>query len=114
MKYSDQLDYTYFTDPVLRERHRLGHHPRRPMREAVCTEPMGWYRAFGNDIYRAAEHLMYRIDVENGLYRVYKVDWRPHLEQYFRGYIGPELKTLIGAKALIEGDAAEMMKGQPA
>jgi hypothetical protein len=104
-----QRDFTAIADRVVRERFELGHHPRRTAVAPVADTPTGWYRSNGRDLYRADERLMYRVDLIDGMFQVYKVDWRPH-HKHFRGNFGPQLKTWIGAKTLVEADAHEQMK----
>jgi hypothetical protein len=107
-----QPDFTAIYDLDVRERYRLGHHPRRTAVAPVADTPTGWYRSNGRDLYRADERLIYRVDLIDGMFQVYKVDWRPEASEYFRGNFGPQLKTWIGAKTLVEADVHKQMKGK--
>jgi len=111
-----QPDFTAIKDPVLRERYELGHHPRRTATELSQPQrppaPTGWYRRNGKDLYRASEQLLYRVDEMDGQFQVVRMDLRPTSESYGVGSFGPQLKTWIGAKTLVEADAHEQMKGK--
>lgn len=103
------VDPSAISDPVLRQRTELGHHPRREAKAIAAEEPVGWYRAQGRDLYRAAAQLLYRIDDIDGMYQAYRADWRPGVTP-ISGHFGPRLNNLISARVLIEADAKVRMK----
>jgi hypothetical protein len=78
----------------------------------AAITPWGWCQQLGTDFYRASRDLMYRIDDQGEGLQVIRMDLRSGSETYGIAPFGPRLKTLIGARALIEGDVHERMKGQ--
>lgn len=104
------IDPTSFSDPVLRERYTLGHHPRRGAATAVADSPTGWYQVNGKDFYRVSDQLLYRIDLIDGLHQVYKADMRYGHE--YIGPFGPQLREHISAVVVIEADAKTVTRGK--
>ncbi|QDH91698.1 hypothetical protein SEA_PHRAPPUCCINO_20 [Mycobacterium phage Phrappuccino] len=110
-------DPTAYADPVLRERFALGHHPRRNAADLLprpaAPSFVGWYRPDPSGLdssyfYRVSDELVYRVDAEDGLFQVIKLDLRPGHE--YLGPFGPPLREWISAKTLVETDA-ELLKG---
>jgi hypothetical protein len=83
-----------------------------PHAAPAATTPRGWYHHNGKDFYRASRELAYRIDDLNGALQVVRMNLQHESSDYGIGPFGPRLNTLIGARALIEGDAHEKMKGR--